>query len=146
MAIRNYQTTDYPAIAEIYNASKLDELKFEECKYVLLPLDQDAKRRSDLLSSTIFVYGTNKIKGYSAVAGSRIQSLYVHPDYRGQGIGRALLAFALESIGGDATLQVVKSNTPSKTLYRTYGFVDIEESEVNYNGMNVTVNKMLRRQ
>ncbi|MGR6873321.1 N-acetyltransferase family protein [Pseudomonas sp. HK3] len=145
MTIRNYHPNDYPAIADIYNASKLDELKFEDNHYQLLPLDLDAKRQFNLLNSTIFVYDDALIKGYSAVNGNTIQSLFVHPDFRGLGIGRALLAFALQGIDGNATLQVVKSNIPSKTLYRAYGFSDIEESEANYNGVNVTINTMLRR-
>ncbi|MFT5594200.1 MAG: ribosomal protein S18 acetylase RimI-like enzyme [Oceanicoccus sp.] len=146
MTIRNYQPSDYPAIADIYNASKLDELTFEKRQHTLLPLESDEPRQADLLSSTIFVYGKDAIQGYSAVKANTIQSLYVHPRYRRQGVARALLNVALQQINGAAMLQVVKSNSPSKALYYEYGFVDVEEYEVNYNGVNVTVNRMLRQQ
>lgn len=142
MTIRCYQASDFPSIVRIYNASKLDELKFEAHQHVLLPLETDHKRRSDLLSANIYVYAPNEIKGYAAVSENLIQSLYVHPEHRCQGIGRALLEHALQHIKGRAHLYVVKSNVISKQLYHVYGFVDIDESKVDYNGISVTINTM----
>ena len=54
--IRDYCASDFSAIAAIYNASKLDELRFEAKTFTLLSLEQDDKRRSELLAAKIFVY------------------------------------------------------------------------------------------
>ena len=47
-------------------------------------------------------------------------------------------------VKGDVTLQVVESNTPSKQLYVSCGFVDVATYDVDYNGLMVSVNKMLK--
>lgn len=143
--IRDYCASDFSAIAAIYNASKLDELRFEAKTFTLLPLEQDDKRRSALLAAKIFVYEKQGIiKGYSAICENTLQSLYVAPNARGQGIGRLLLHHALMHVKGDVTLQVVESNTPSKQLYFSCGFVDVATYGVDYNGLMVSVNKMLK--
>lgn len=143
--IRDYCASDFSAIAAIYNASKLDELRFEAKTFTLLPLEQDDKRRSALLAAKIFVYEKQGIiKGYSAISENTLQSLYVAPSARGQGIGRLLLNHALMHVKGDVTLQVVESNTPSKQLYFSCGFVDVATYDVDYNGLMVSVNKMLK--
>lgn len=143
--IRDYCAADFDAIAAIYNASKLDELRFETKEFTLLPLEQDAKRRSALLAATIFVYQEHSdIKGYSAISDHTLQSLYVKPDARGQGIGRLLLNHALAQLKSEVTLQVVASNAPSKQLYFSCGFVDVGTYDVDYNGVIVRVNKMLK--
>ena len=110
-----------------------------------MPLEQDAKRRTALFASMIFVYQEQStIKGYSAISDNTLQSLYVHPDARGQGIGRLLLNHALAQLKGEVSLQVVESNMPSKQLYYSCGFVDVETYDVDYNGVMVRVNKMLK--
>lgn len=59
-----------------------------------------------------------------------IQNLGVHPDYRGQGVGRALLAAALEgfrSVGcTHAQLEVTVQNTAAVRLYEQMGFRRVE--------------------
>jgi GNAT superfamily N-acetyltransferase len=143
--IRDYCASDFLAVAAIYDASKLDELRFETKEFTLLPLEQDAKRRTGLLASMIFIYEEQStIKGYSAISDNTLQSLYVHPNSRGQGIGRLLLNHALAQLKGEVSLQVVESNMPSKQLYYSCGFVDAHSYDVDYNGVMVRVNKMLK--
>ena len=143
--IRDYCVSDFSAVVAIYNASKLDELKFETKEFTLLPLEQDENRRTALFASMIFVYQEQStIKGYSAISDNTLQSLYVHPNSRGQGIGRLLLNHALAQLKGEVSLQVVESNIPSKQLYYSCGFVDAQTYDVDYNGAMVRVNKMLK--
>lgn len=56
MSIRAYTQTDLPEIFDIYNRSKLDELKFEETLFTLLPLEKDAIRLSGLLEAKMYLY------------------------------------------------------------------------------------------
>jgi ribosomal protein S18 acetylase RimI-like enzyme len=56
----------------------------------------------------------------------QIESVYVAPDYRSQGIGRTMLARALEvcarSIFRHVFILVDPANTPAVGLYRSFGF------------------------
>lgn len=144
MNIRKYKSSDYPAILEIYALSKLDELRFEENQFELLPLEKDQKRFSELIESDIYVYDDRKVIGYGAVYGSEIRSLFVHPNARGRGIGKSLLEYLLSEISGEASLYVAKSNYLTKKLYSVYGFKIVDEFETTYNGISVFANKMLR--
>ena len=44
MQIRPFHSSDFSAILEIYALSKLDELRFEDQPFTLVPLDQDPPR------------------------------------------------------------------------------------------------------
>jgi ribosomal protein S18 acetylase RimI-like enzyme len=52
-----------------------------------------------------------------------LASLYVAPDAGGRGLGRALLAYALDAMPGrDVTLWVFDGNDRARTLYERAGF------------------------
>lgn len=144
MNIRKFKDSDYPAIFKIYALSKLDELRFEENQFELLPLEKDQKRFSELNESDIYVYDDRGVIGYGALFGSEIRSLFVIPGARGRGIGKSLLEFLLSKISGEASLYVAQSNYPVKKLYGDYGFKVVDEFETNYNGTPVFANKMLK--
>ena len=124
--------------------SKLDELRYEDNNFELLPLEKDKKRFSKFNESDIFVCEEDKIVGYGALLGSEITAMFVHPDKRGKGIGKRLLEFLLSKIEGSASLFVAKSNTPAKLLYEKYGFIVVDEFETEYNLIPVFANKMIR--
>ena len=144
MNIRPFQQSDFPRLLDIYSLSKLDELKHESAVFELLPLDQDKPRLESLLASHIYVYQIDDVLAYGAVFESEIRALFVHPQARGKGVGRALLEYLLTKIPGDACLYVAKSNEAAKALYQMYGFVVCHEFETQYNGVPVMANKMVR--
>lgn len=144
MNIRRFNGNDYPAILEIYANSKLDELRFEENVFELLPLENDEERLANLIESDIYVCEDESVVGYGAVFGSEIRALFVCPKARGNGIGKSLLEFLLSKIVGSATLYVAKSNAPAKHLYFNYGFKVENEFQTKYNGISVFANEMVR--
>lgn len=144
MTIRPYRNTDFPDILDIYAASKLDELIYEEQRFKLLPLDQDARRLEGFKNSQVFVYEQDGLKAYAALDQSEITALFVHPRGRCAGIGKSLLQFMLERIDGAAVLYVAKSNHPAKRLYERHGFTLTSEFLTEYNGTPVIANKMVR--
>lgn len=144
MKIRAFCDKDYPRILEIYANSKLDELRFEEKTFELLPLDQDKKRLPPFKESDIFVYDDEGILGYGSVFGSEIRALFVCPSARGQGVGKAIFEFLLSRIDGKSNLFIAKTNTPAKMLYEAYGFEVTKEFQTEYNGVHVVVNEMVR--
>lgn len=144
MKIRRYNENDYPMILDIYSKSKLDELRFEEKEFELLPLEYDEKRLTELQESDVYVYENGKILGYGALFKSEIRALFVYPDSRGQGIGKCLLECLLSKGTGSVSLYVAKSNAPAKNFYTSYGFKVVEEFQTTYNGNDVLANKMVR--
>lgn len=143
MNIREFTEQDKARIFEIYAHSKLDELKFENTQFELLPLDKDKTRLTALTESDIYVYEDGAILGYGAICGSEIRALFVSPHARGKGIGEALLVFLLSKIQGKARLYVAKTNEPAKTLYQKYGFTVSAEFITHYNGKPVLANEMV---
>ena len=144
MMIRKFQDSDFNVIAEIYSLSKLDELRFEEGWFELLPIQEDEKRLRELMESQIFVYDDDRILGYGAVHENEIRAIFVNPSHRGKGIGKSLLEFLIEKAWLPSKLYVAKSNTPAKNMYRKYGFTVTKEFETSYNGKVVLANEMVR--
>lgn len=144
MNIRTFQDSDVDAISEIYSLSKLDELRYEDDRFELLPLEKDEKRLQELMESRIFVYDDGVILGYGAVFENDIRALFVHPQSRGRGIGKSLLEYLISQAGNSATLYVAKSNAPAKAMYQKYGFTVTNEFEAFYNGKPVMANEMVR--
>jgi len=142
MSIRKYSKCDYSSLIEIYSNSKLDELKYENTKFELLPLEKDDVRTTQINESDIYVYGTSEIVAFCAHYGTEIRALFVHPKARGKGIGVQLLEFMLSNIVGSATLHVAASNYPAIRLYQKYGFEITSEFETTYNQVAVLANKM----
>ena len=73
----------------------------------------------------------------SGVSFTRYQvgGVYVHPEFRGKGIGR-LMAYefisSLISEGRGVTLFVKKTNTPARRLYLSLGFTIINDYRISY--------------
>jgi len=65
-----------------------------------------------------------------------VKDLAVHPDRRGRGYGRRLLAHALTRLAeGDATsvkLEVREGNEPARRLYESFGFQTLRRVERYY--------------
>ncbi|NRA52555.1 MAG: GNAT family N-acetyltransferase [Gammaproteobacteria bacterium] len=142
MSIRKYSTRDYPGLLNVYSNSKLDELKYETAKFVLLPLEKDQRRLAQICESEIYVYGDQEVIAFCAYHGSEIRALFVHPKARGQGIGIKLLEFMLFNITDTASLYVAASNYPAIRLYKKHGFEIISEFKTTYNKAVVVANKM----
>lgn len=143
MNIRKYEKKDYKAIVNLYANAKLDEFKFENKAFTLIPLEDDKYRFKQLFESDIYVYDDKGIKACGAIYNNEIRSLFVHNSVRGQGIGNKLLLFLLSQMDGTIELNVVKSNLPAIRLYEKYGFKFCSEYSVDYNNISVLVVKMI---
>lgn len=168
-SIRAFKAQDLDDVIQIYAQSKLDELKFEEKAFRLLPLKEDETRYSALMESTIVVFelGDQKIAGFGAYFKDggviEIRGLFVRPEARGKGIGQQLLRhmLALEEMDSMADptsinltsqttqpqtimyrLYIATSNLPARSLYEKHGFRSIETFETNYNGQPVMADRM----
>ncbi len=144
MNIQTFKQNDLAAIVDIYDRSKLDELKSEDKPFTLLPLHKDDLRFSGLMASEIYVYqDQGRILGFGAINGNEIRALFVHPEHRAKGIGLCMLEFLLACVESEPYLYVVSTNQPAKSLYQRYGFNVVDTFESTYNQIPVIVQKMV---
>ena len=65
------------------------------------------------------------LAGVMVVSGTVIAQLAVAGNYQGQGIGRRLIAHALETSGEPLTLWTFQSNVAAQGFYRHLGFTEV---------------------
>ncbi len=74
-----------------------------------------------------------KIIGFMGVAGQNLEMLFIHPDERGKGIGKALLCFAIESLNV-IKVDVNEQNQQAVGFYENFGFEIVNRSELDASG------------
>ncbi|MGD1894866.1 MAG: GNAT family N-acetyltransferase [Cyclobacteriaceae bacterium] len=71
--------------------------------------------------------------GFSGVADHNLEMLFIHPDYRGQGVGRALLEYSINHTGV-TKVDVNEQNEDALGFYQHYGFKVVGRSEYDPSG------------
>src|SRR5262249_41172485 len=74
--------------------------------------------------------GDGQIIGFIGVHGAEVEALFIHPEWRGQGIGRYLLTYAVETLGV-TELDVNEQNDQAIGFYRRMGFEVVGRSAVD---------------
>ena len=131
--MRNYQDSDYEEYRTMYNgcfrAMRMAlELQPAEC---CAGREELERRRSEIW--ILEISGT--LAGSVAVYGNEIDDLVVKEEFQGQGLGGALLQWALvllEKEGcGPAVLHVADWNRRAMELYRKQGFCIIKTEVID---------------
>ncbi len=121
------QRQHHRAVAREF-AAFFTRITFAQRKEGLLKIGRSGKLRLDIAFDT----ETARDVGYcitslSAERKGEIESIYVEPDYRGQGIGDGLMRRALRFLDEEGTtrkvLGVAAGNEAVFGFYRRYGFV-----------------------
>ena len=137
-SVRASRSEDMPAITAIYAHHVLHGL----ASFELLPPDVNemARRRADVLARGLphlVAEARGQLAGYAYAAPYRERpayrfaledSIYIHPDYIGRGIGRALLDVLIETCTGAGYRQLIavigdSGNAGSIGLHAACGFV-----------------------
>lgn len=78
-----------------------------------------------------------------------IHAIYVHSDFQGKGIGKALMDTAFQhprlKAAENVFIDVYEENTRAVTFYHKYGFKDIGKIDVVINGKKVGFDLVLMR-
>lgn len=109
--ITNYRVNFYPFFRN-------DEFYFGELN--VLDMAAEYTEGSEALRNT-YVYDDGVVKGIILLNGSLIDKLYVEPQFQGQGIGAALLQFAVSQLHADH-LWALEYNHRGIAFYRRNGF------------------------
>ncbi len=123
---------DYPRVVEVWEASvrathhfvaESDIEIFRAMVRGVLPHITLACMRSE----------DGAVVGFTAVADGKVEMLFIHPDYRGQGVGRRLLSYAIDTL--DATgLDVNEQNEQALGFYLHMRFEVVGRSELDGTG------------
>lgn len=86
------------------------------CEYatVLIAVESQPDQR-ELVTGALLMFPTNTSEIF-------LHKIMVHPDYRGKGIGSALMQQALQDAQDVVLLTVNPENTPAVKLYESFGF------------------------
>ena len=74
-----------------------------------------------------------QVAGFIAVAERKVEMLFIHPDWRGQGAGSRLLRYAITTFGA-TMLDVNEQNAQAVGFYLRQGFEVVGRSELDGTG------------
>ncbi|SDQ04818.1 GNAT family N-acetyltransferase [Flagellimonas zhangzhouensis] len=126
-------TSEYPEVVEVWEASVRAThhfLKEEDIQYfkpLILYTYLDAVELRCIRNSK------NDIVGFLGVAEQNLEMLFIHPDYRGQRIGKALLDYAIENLQINK-VDVNEQNEQAVGFYKHCGFKIVGRSETDPTG------------
>lgn len=112
---------DMPRTVEVWEASVrathhfLTEADIQRIK----PLVGDDLARLEVLACVRD--GDGQVLGFIGVEGVKVEALFVHPAWRGQGIGRRLMEYAVATLGA-TEVDVNEQNDQAVGFYRRLGF------------------------
>jgi len=145
LQLRRLEQADWPQVAEIYDAG----IATGNATFETTPpswASWDAEHLPDLRfvatdsEEIVGWVAANSVSDRCSYAGVVEDSVYVHPDHQGQGIGRLLLGALIQAseTAGIWTIQcgIFPENTASLALHQTCGFRIIGRRErlVKLNG------------
>ncbi len=124
---------DYPRIVEVWEASVRATHHFvTEADIVFFrPLVRDGLPEVDYLVCARDA--DSQVVGFLGVNDAKVDMLFIHPAWRGMGIGRRLLQYAVEALNA-TELDVNEQNEQAVGFYQRMGFVVVDRSELDGTG------------
>lgn len=121
--IRPYISSDYNNICIIHDAARKMELSLASLDAAFLPFSIAAERENFFDYPHIDVATVdNTVVAFSAYTDDELAWLYVSPEMMRKGLGRKLVANALDIEPGIKHIEVLYGNEPAKKLYESIGF------------------------
>ena len=129
--IRKIEVTDYPRLVEIWESAVSathDFLKEEDFRYY--------KQQLPTYFQYVNLYGWEKdgrLVGFMGIAEGNLEMLFVDNDYRGIGVGKELITYAIDNL--EVTkVDVNEQNVQALGFYKHVGFQVYERSELDGEG------------
>ena len=91
----------------------------------VVPMAQAFREDADRIKNT-YVYDDGIVRGLLMVRGDEIEKLYVEPALQSQGVGAALLEYAVSKLGAQ-WLWALEKNERALRFYKRHGFVPTGE-------------------
>lgn len=92
---------------------------------------------------TVAVDAEDRPIGFLSIDGDEIEALFVHADQRGRGVGKALLAAALERLSAPV-VEVNEQNVQAVGFYEAFGFRTFKRAPDDGHGRPYPILRMRR--
>jgi putative acetyltransferase len=127
--ISEIHSADYPRVVEVWEASVRATHHFVAASDIEIfrPIVRDALQHLKLAAVRD---SEGIVVGFTAVGGDMVEMLFIHPDWRGKGIGKALLRHAVEKLAA-VRLDVNEQNEQAVGFYLHEGFEVESRSELD---------------
>ena len=138
---REIKETDYANLMDIWESAVLnthDFLKLEDFLFY--------KKNLPTYFQYVSLYGfeqNSRLVGFIGIAEGNIEMLFVHNDCRGKGIGKRLVAYAIEKLQA-CKVDVNEQNTQAVGFYQHMGFSVVNRSEIDAEGKAYPILHMQR--
>ena len=126
--IHTPKTSDYPELTRIWEASVRATHDFLPDSYIERLRHLVLTRYLDAVMLICTKDARQRITGFAGVAAGKVEMLFIDPHYRGQGLGRQLLHYAITSMNADE-LDVNEQNPQALGFYIKQGFEVIGRTE-----------------
>jgi putative acetyltransferase len=128
------ESTDLSRLVEVWEASVRATHHFLTASDIayLKPFVRDGLAQLEVLAGVRD--GDGQIVGFVGVEGAKVEALFLHPLWRGRGLGRRLLTYAVEALGA-TELDVNEQNDQAVGFYRRMGFMVVARSAVDGMGL-----------
>ena len=128
-AIHTPRLTDFAELTNVWEASVRATHDFLPDSYIELLRGLVLEQYLDTVMLICCKDPTSKrITGFAGVAAGKVEMLFIHPDYRGLGIGKCLLMFAINELNAER-LDVNEQNLQAIGFYLKQGFVAVGRCE-----------------
>jgi len=122
--------SDYPELVQVWEDSVRATHEFLPDAYILLLREHVLRRYLDAVMLVCSKAPNRRIQGFAGVANGRVDMLFVAPAWRGQGIGKRLLRYAIDELNAER-LDVNEQNPQALGFYLHEGFEVIGRSETD---------------
>lgn len=121
LTLQTPNVSGYPELVQIWEASVRATHDFMPDAYIVLLREHVLRRYLDAVMLVCCRDSTRRILGFAGVANGRVDMLFVAPEYRGQGIGKRLLRYAVDELNAER-LDVNEQNPQALGFYLHEGF------------------------
>jgi putative acetyltransferase len=128
--ITTIEAEDLPRVVEVWEASVRATHHFltdADIQYIKSLVEDDLAQVETLLGVRD---GDGQVVGFIGVEGDEVAALFIHPAWRGQGIGRRLFTYAVETLGA-TRVDVNEQNDQAMGFYRRMGFEVVGRSAMD---------------
>ena len=126
--IHTPKLSDYQELTRVWEASVRATHDFLPDSYIELLRNLVLTRYLDAVMLICTKDSRQRINGFAGVSAGKVEMLFIDPHYRGQGLGRQLLGYAIEHMNADE-LDVNEQNPQALGFYLKQGFEVIGRTE-----------------
>jgi len=119
---------DYPELARLWEDSVRATHDFLPDSYITLLREMVENRYLDAVMLICCRDRQRRIAGFAGIAVGKVEMLFIGPAYRGQGVGKQLLRYAIEHLNA-RELDVNEQNTQAIGFYFKQGFEVVGRSQ-----------------